>query len=306
MTAQVHVQKSTRVTLKNILFATDFSSCAQAALPYVESIARHYGAKTYIAHVMSPATYGYVPPEAAVAFETMQESTMRQLQELADEPVFEFLPHETLLAEGEVVEELRKIVVKDEIDLLVLGTHGRHGLGKIILGSVTDSLLHRPLCPILTVGPRAPHVAHERGREPDTENLLHRILLATDLTPESDGAREFALSLAQENQAQLTVLSVLADASADPAYALALFKSTLERVRGTVPEEAEFWCKPECLVDFGPTSDVIVKQARTQHSDLIVVGVSGCVRRNGHPQGKVSYEVISRAPCPVLAVPTNM
>ena len=126
------VEAGRRIALKNILFATDFSPCSNAALPYALSVARRYGATLHAAHVMptraemllmSPEDWPAGPEEEDKWIHTYVEQLEKQVHGV---------PHEVLTPRGKVVDALAQIIEEREIDLLVLGTHGRSGFGKLI------------------------------------------------------------------------------------------------------------------------------------------------------------------------------
>jgi nucleotide-binding universal stress UspA family protein len=289
----------TRITVRNVLFATDFSSASEAATPYVDAIARRYGAKVFLAHVVSPSSFAWVPPDAGgAAFESVWQTAKAQLADFAASTL-RAVRHETLLAEGDVAAALRELVDKQEIGLIILGTHGRTGLNWFLMGSVAESILKLTPCPVLIVGPRAP-------REVSWTAHARRILYATDFTHESLAGLDYALDLAQENQSKLTLITVLAATDTDSVYRATLNSSTLRRLRSLVPEEAALWCEPEFLVEFGSPAEVIKERAQRDHDDLIILGGRSAIypeRAGGHKFGTVTHKVISGAPCAVLSVP---
>src|SRR5438477_11765952 len=88
-----------------------------------------------------------------------------------------------------------------EVDMVILGTHGRTGAMKLLLGSVAEEIFRRSRVPVLTIGPSVQKGAHGGGQ-------FHRVMLATDFTPEATGAAPYAISMAQEHQARLLLLTV--------------------------------------------------------------------------------------------------
>lgn len=286
-----------RISLKNILFATDFSSASSGALPYALAIAHQYEAKVYAVHVNTPATYTFVPPASWPAVAEMEE---REAQEEAKrlEEQLKGVPHELVFHEGHVWEVLSDIIEKNEIDLLVIGTHGRTGVQKLLLGSVAEEILRLAPCPVLTVGPNI-----SANLEGVVE--MREILFATDFSPESLAAAPYAISLAQEHQAQLSLLHVLERVDAairDPELSAA---SLLHRLQALVPTEAELWCRPKYFVNYGSPAAQIVELAKARHADLIVMGVrraEGHMVAATHLGRATAHNVVSKAECPVLTV----
>lgn len=269
-----------RISFKNILFATDLSYLAEAALPYVVETARLYGSRVYAVHVRHHRATWDRPEQNAVA------SLEERLKDV---------PHEVLVQEGDANSTLLRLIGEKNIDLVVLSTHGRTGLGRVLLGSVAEKIFREAPCPVLTVGP---HLA----RDPQWILKIKEILYATDMTPVSQGAAKYAISLAQENQARLTILNV--QPSAKPGeliesehYATA----TLRQLQELVPEEAQLWCEPYCLVEQGDPAEKILDVAARYRADLIVLGIRPHdVGMATHIVRPTAHRVVAGATCPVL------
>ena len=122
------------ISLKNILFATDFSEASKAALPYAAAIARRYDSQLHVAHIMSPASY-IVPsqPGDPVTFDSIHEAALadvrQRMETLASH--LKTIPHHTYVREGEVWESLSDIIQTHEIDLLVRGDARTHRSGEV-------------------------------------------------------------------------------------------------------------------------------------------------------------------------------
>ena len=145
------------ISLKNILFATDFSEASQAALPYAAAIARRYDSQLHVAHIMSPASY-IIPslPGDPVTLDSIHEAARADARQRMEAVAshLKTVPHHTYVREGDVWESLADLIQTHEIDLLVVGTHGRTGVQKLILGSKAEEILRLVPCPVLTVGPK--------------------------------------------------------------------------------------------------------------------------------------------------------
>ncbi len=285
------------VRLRNILCATDFSSSSAAALLYAISIARRYNSQIYLAHVIRPDAYPLVPPEvSATAVAQSRRYAEQQMGNLLVSGQLRGIPHQVLLGEGELWSILSGMLEEHEVDLIVVGTHGRTGAQKLLLGSVAEEIFRLAPCPVLTVGPRVP-------REVPAETELRHILYATNFTPTAERAAAYALSLAQEHQAHLTLLHVVQETPGDSSPHRALLQSFFtKRLRGLVPTEADLWCDPEFVVEFGLPADSILKVAEDRQVDLVVLGVCGSVNFPGHLPPATAYEVVCQAHCPVLTV----
>jgi nucleotide-binding universal stress UspA family protein len=288
----------TRISLKNILYATDFSPMAEAAAPYAAEFALRYGSKVFAVHVRTPQVTGLVPPES---WQVVREAAERQATEQAEhlKSLFRGVENEVTVIEGGIWNELETIIKGKNIDLIVLGTRGRQGLGKFLLGSVAETILRRAQCPVLVVGP---HVALEAGKAIGMAGILY----ATSFSESSGAAAAYAISLADENQAHLDVLHVIEKQKAgDLVHPHELVDATLNRLRKTVTPEAALWCTPEFLVEQGEPAEQILSVAKRRHADMIVLGVKGTEGDLGastHLPWATAHKVIANAACPVLTV----
>jgi nucleotide-binding universal stress UspA family protein len=289
------VQARTRISLKNILFATDFSPAADAAAPFAIQIARSYGAKLYGAHVKPFDDYTAAAPEAWAAMAEAAERQIKQHAQRLNEQL-EGVEHEVVIGEGNIWEVMSNLIKQKEIDLIVLGTRGRAGLGKALLGSVAEQILRQAPCPVLTMGP---HVA----LQPEKAVRMQEILYATDLAADFPAAAPYAISLAQENQAHLALLYVIESQKAgELVHPAELADSKLSKLRQLVPQEAELWCEPRCLVDHGNPAEKILEAADRQRADLIVLGAQPAKWLATHLNAGTVHKVVSEAKCPVLTV----
>jgi nucleotide-binding universal stress UspA family protein len=289
-------QANPRVSLKNLLFTTDFSPASENAFPYALAYARWYDSKLFVAHVVPPAPRSGIPleplpPEADRDWQYAKEGMDNFTKNHAKESRFE-----SVLERGELRDVLPAIILQHEIDLLVLGTHGRHGIKKLILGSVAEQIFRLVTCPVLTVGPKV---------TPESAPLetLNRILFPTDFSPGSLHALPYALSLAEENEGSILFLHLieLFPLDADPRKVEA---NTRARLRALVPPEADLWCKPEFVVGQEFPPEGILQLAEERSVDLIVMGVHRASLSKGPPHSPwaIAYEVVCNAHCPVLTV----
>ena len=287
-----------RIALKNILFATDFSPAAEAALPYATGLAKQYGAKVHAVHVRFPATYPIVGPEAMPqVIEAAEEQAKFEAQQLHE--MLAGLPHEVTVAEGDLWPILDEIVNKQNTDLIVMGTHGRTGVSRALLGSAAEEVFRRATCPVLTVGPFASHNTERRL-------AMKEILFATDFSPASLAALPYAVSLAQEHLSNLTLLHVVGKAkTGELVHAEQYIESTLRRLKELVPAGAELWCEPKVRVEHGPEAAKIMDVAVALGADLIVLGVhkpEGGLGATTHLLPSVVHNIVAQAHCPVLTV----
>lgn len=288
---------SSQIQLKNILFATDFSDAAKAAAPYAAALAKRYGAKLYALHVRPPIANTATLPENWRALENVAEIDAER-EKFALIHTFEGMHPEILINEGDLWPNIKAAIQEHEIDMIVMGTRGRSGIGKFLLGSAAEEIFRQAPCPVLTVGPHS--LTGGLGGD------ITRILLATDFGPESQAAVSYAISLAQECQAYLTLLHVIdAPKMGDLVHPAELSSSSDRMLRNLVPLEAELWCVPDYLVEQGTPSEKILEVVAQRKAELIVLGVHKAGGLQGaatHLPMAIAHKVVSLAPCPVLTV----
>jgi nucleotide-binding universal stress UspA family protein len=286
-----------RIQLKNIVFATDFSHAAATALPFAAEIAQRFGAKLFAVHAKTPENYALPTTEIWPVANAEAERQAKELKEAMHEQ-FPTVESEVLLAEGGVWGVVEAVAEQKNVDLIVLGTNGRRGIGKFILGSVVEEILRRAKWPVLTVGPHSPS-------EPPREAKFGKIIYATDFGEGSPAAAAYAVALAQEHQAHLTLLHVIEHSKTGKLVRPQdLEAAALDRLRALIAPEAELWCEPRATVRLGAPAEKILEVAGEEEADLIVLGIrngKGIVRATHLPTA-VAHQVISHAACPVLTV----
>ena len=286
----VHSKAPTEAPLaiKNILCATDFSDASLAAFPYLDALAERYGSQVHVAHVVGPGIVPVLPQQEQQRLLREAESKMQDFLRRASK-LAPGRPYRPVLQCGEPSEMIRQIGQEFSADLVVLGTNGRRGLKRFMLGSVAEEIFRLVPWPVLTVGPKA--------RNPKGRVRFHRLLFATDLSPASVAALPRAFEMAQQQQAVLTLLTV------------ARSKKEAERARTRlqrlIPAELAPPVQVEALVQIGSPVRTILKTAGAGKTDLIILGVrSGGAwdRAATHAPGPIAYHVIAQAPCPVLTI----
>jgi len=285
---------TTRISLSNILFATDFSEVSKAALPYAADLARWYLGKIFVTHVVPYEPFLSVPLEPIpMDIDFYWNREKQNMAEFSSMSSLAGIVHEEILERGELWSVIADVIEKKKIDLVVMGTHGRKGLRKVVLGSAAEKIYRQAKCPVLTVGPEAVECCR-------TNWELKEILFATDFSETSLHALPYALSLAEENQADLIFLNV---APLVPyQYKEAVEASTRKKLEALMPSEP--WCNPKFLVNFDFPAQGILQVSRERKADLVVMGVgkpTGAAFTSHLPWSTAS-DVVSAAPCPVLTV----
>jgi len=304
---------NTAVSLRNILVATDFSAVSEAALPYATAISRRYGSMVHLAHVVPiskfPVRPGAVDPTTIGSiYEETHTEAQEMMQRLAGR--LRGFPHQTYVRHGKMCDVLSEIIREQEVDLLVVGTHGRTGVGKLVMGSVAEEILRQVSCPVLTVGPKVHKSPQLCGFEGDREVLqseieFRRILYATDFAPHSLAAASYAFSLAREFRARLTLLHVIEEYGEHLHVRPGPIEAPLRKLEELTSEEGALRYSPERVVEFGSPADSILQTASEREADLIVLGVRAADGQLGaatHLPLATGHRVITRANCPVLTI----
>jgi nucleotide-binding universal stress UspA family protein len=289
----------TTVKVRNILHLTDFSKSSEEALRFAIALAQEYGAKVYGLHVLVPGPYMYMGTDStAVAIEAQQEHAREEMQRV--ESRLAGLKHETTVEQGSTFWPIVKQSVKDhEIDLMVLGTRGRTGVRKLLLGSVAEEVVRRAPVPVLTIGPSA-HGAQADGR-------FRNILFATDFSKESLVAAPHAILAAERNQAQLLLLHVIRmrDLRKEEELGELSIANAMYQLHEIVPGDAELTLRPKALVEHGKPGDRILEVASQNEVNLIVLGIRrgvGFLGASTHLEQTTAHRVLAHARCPVLTV----
>jgi nucleotide-binding universal stress UspA family protein len=296
------IAAGTPVKVKNILYLTDFSKPSEAALPFAVTLGRGYGAKVHALHVLIPEPYVYTTPGlTAVAIDAEDENAQAEMQRV--ESQLAGLQHETMVARGiEVWPAVQQVIQDDDVDLIVLGTHGRTGAEKLLFGSVAEEIFRRSPVPVLTIGPGIRSSVHNGAR-------FHRVLFATDFSPESLAGAPYAVSLAQQNESHLHLITVMRkpqelNDSDNRIFELSVAEA-IHRLYEIVPENADLDFPPQVSVEYGEPADRIVEVAKQRGADLIVLGVRDAAGRMGaatHLERATAHKVVAHAACPVLTV----
>ena len=284
------------VGIHNVLIATDFSHTSAAALDYGLNFAHRYSAHSEIVYVLPTDEYALAGFEALTA---AKDAARRDLLDLKakmrrSHALEEDVDYRISMLEGSAADCLLQWGREKRIDLIVVGTHGRGGMGKIILGSVAEKIFRHSSVPVLTIGP---HI-----RRPRDITTAHHFLAPCDLTPRSHPAVQFACSLAREHNSKLTVLHVIEHANGgmklDPERVKQGIKEELAQIVGKHAEGVDVRYR----IDIGKISATILDVATETDADLIVLGVrpsSGLIDRFMWP---IAYELVREATCPVLTV----
>lgn len=303
-------QLVTSAAFKNILVATDFSEASQNALRAAAAIAQSHHSRLLVTHVMEPARPGrpFLVHKPS-SFDEGRTAVEYRMQQIEHDDHLRAVSHRETIERGDIRDVISGLIETENIDLLVLGTHARAGLRKVMLGSVAEELFRLAPCPVMTVGP---------AEEDKPSRFLHRILFATDFGAASREALPYAITLANENAATLILLHVIPPLpalgigggwypGADPEQLLKHdVQQTREKLQQMIPRDSFLVHPPEFRIVFDAVTAGILQTAMEDHADLIVMGVRGKsfsgARTAAHLPWATAHEVVRRASCPVITV----
>jgi nucleotide-binding universal stress UspA family protein len=291
--------------IHRILCATDLSPASRAAWSEAQLLGRLLGAEVVLLHVVAPPTLpaeGYLPP--AVYQQVVDGGRQSAVEELARlvESVTGPKPNvQPRIEDGPAAPTILEIAAREAVDLLVVGTHGRTGLPRIVLGSVADRLVRQATCPVLIA--RSAPDASPRGR-------IARICFAADFSPSAEAAWRWVVTLATAAGAEVDLVHVLFEPVAAPHMPPEAVEQMAQLLRDQGLAAAEGFLERSSLprervhvvLPTGAPGTQIVRRAQERQADLIVLGTHGWSGLVRWMLGSVAHHVIQTAPCPVLTV----
>lgn len=304
------------IEIRQILCPIDFSDFSRRACDHALAIATWYGSTITLFHVRAavPVTT-YAPGAAALppAFLAPQDrdELLAAMKRFADTEGGSTVPVEFEVAEGHVAGEIVARAHALPADLVVIGTHGRSGFERLVLGSVAERVLRKAECPVLSVPRDVGDVV------PAPPVLFKRILCAVDFSDSSMHALNYAMSLAQEADAQLTVLHVI---DVPPSVSLSLHETMLDvphtlneyiasaeedrraRLKEAIPDTVGAYCTVDTRLATGKPYREILRVASEVQSELIVMGIHGRGAADLLFFGSTAQHVVRQASCPVLTL----
>jgi nucleotide-binding universal stress UspA family protein len=296
------------VEIREVLCPTDFSEASRHALEHAVVIAKWYESRIAALHVLHVPLFPQ-PPILGAAFADETTPAISNYQEREEElrawlePAHQAgIKTEVLVDEGNTARKILEHARSRPADLIVMGTHGLAGFERFTLGSVTEKVLRRATCPVMTVPPAVETAA----KVPYT-----RLLCPVDFSESSLAALQFAFSLAKEADARLTILHVFDwprdDDSLLERFDASAFRHVVDeqargRLQALVTDDVRVWCKPSTKVAYGKPYREILDVAEEERADLIVIGVRGRNPLDLTLFGSTANHVVRRALCPVLTL----
>ena len=287
------------IQIRKILFPTDFSECAESAFQQAVFLADEYGAELHVVHVVETRHRDLIPP-----IELSEADVIEQLQgsisggiAIEKEPPVRVVQRELRRVSASV--GILEYADEHDIDLIVMGTHGRRGLNRLLTGSVAEEVVRLATCPVFTV-------RHERC---EAGARIRRILVPIDFSERSERALGFAADLGRSYGAELVLLHVVEEVVLPGVYGLdpvpVLTPDVMDRARSTLEGYVHrlgpsVSAKAEVMA--GHAARDILDYAEQEHVDLIVIATHGRTGIEHLLLGSVTEKVVRMAPCPVCTI----
>ncbi|HLT46214.1 MAG TPA: universal stress protein [Rubricoccaceae bacterium] len=274
------------LTIRRILVPSDCGPCGAAAYRHALPLARRFGAELHLVHADAPT----------FAVED-------------DDPVFlPPFPPDVRVVQAEVsgegvAEALLDYARAHDVDLAVVGTHGRRGFAHLLLGSVAERVVREAACPVLAV-----HACDEDAAA--EAPAVRRILVPADFSEHSDEAARYARALADLHDAEVDLLHVVDATFIPDVYGVGMLwyeamPDVVGRCRGALSETAEDLLGARAgavHVEVGSPATTVLDVAAHTGADLIVMATHGRTGLKRFALGSVAERVVQHAPCPVFVV----
>jgi nucleotide-binding universal stress UspA family protein len=284
---------------KHILFPVDFSEQSCGGAPAVVSMAKRYGALVSLLHVMEIPALSY-PGLPAFDFQSMVDLREKQVESFLKNE-FHDVATKRVIEEGDSAGSIIRYAEKEEVDLIMMPTHGYGPYRGLLLGSVTAKVLHDAKCPVWTNA----HVS----KTPAAPSGLGSVLCAVDLTPKSLPLIQWASGFASDHCAVLTLVHVIPYSRVPTGLDIegGRFRASLfDAARGALEKLRQATGVTfDPILEGGDVAAVVRRAAKEKGSDLIVIGRGVMQETFGRLRTNV-YAIIREAPCPVISVPRDL
>ncbi len=291
--------------LKRILCPVDFSDFSVSAYEYALTLAEYYEAHVVALHTVELSKYPFADYVGATGnladlLRALREGGKAKLLEFVNEHSRNGVDPQPVVDQGNASDLILSYAQEHKIELIVMGTHGRRGFDRLVLGSTTDRVIRRASCPVLVVShPSLKTIT----TEPDGRHRLSRIVYCTDFSSNSERALQYAISVAAEYRAELTMLHVV-EGAPDSTSADAIVAARTEQLNKLIPDSQRKYFNVRTVVRFGKPYEEIVGYAKEVQENLIVMTARGRDALDRALFGTTTYRVIQLGPCAVLTVHT--
>lgn len=284
------------VSVKTVVYTTDFSSCSEAAGDYARWLAEYFSASLLVTHAFL-LTQAAMEAEQVVGKPSLQRGDLQaRLVQKAQDLSAGSIQAVPVLREGYPNEVIPALADEHAPAIIVLGTHGAGRLEHGLIGSVAEKILRSTRWPCLTVGPHTPQAT--KNKQP-----FRRILYATDLSPATAQAAVYALGFAEQAGGTIDVLNVIPEiANEDPEGWEELRKRHADALEKLVPLQAREFCRPHTFVEFGSAYERIMGHLQQDGTDLLVLGIRKTPFLSLEMRTSGAFRIIANSPCPVLTI----
>ena len=309
------------IKISKIAVPTDFSETAVRAVNHGALLAKIFGASLHLVNVIEKTDYmkdiisdmpGEIPEELVDAqqsiYQFMEEYADKKLEETSKGDYACSAPscHTVFLKDYPPSAAIAKYAKKNEIDLVVMGTHGRTGISEWFFGSTTERLVRISPCPVLAVGPQS--------EQHPKDEVFDNILFPFDLSEASRHALPYACAMAEKFNAKLNMLHVVEYRNLPESYTVQgseIFKEVTDLEQKILAEmekqlndlyKGSHSLNAEMTVEEGKPFEKIIDFAEEKGANLIVIGNTGANETHGHKLGSTAENIMPRAACPVLVI----
>ncbi len=283
--------------IRSILVAADLSRASRIAVHYGIDLARQYGAKLHVVHVLSSLRYSFGGAELIAEAAQIATRRIDDLEiKLACCGVLKGVRSRFFVREGDVGTEIEEFARHEDVDLTIVGTNCRRGIAYLVRGSVGERIFRATKCPVLTLNVNA--------SRPGLKKNIQHVLFATDFRRGSIGAFPYAVSLSEQFGAHLTVLHVVRNRAERRARRESKpIEASLQRLRDLTSTHSVHGSDIGFSVQSGDVADLILRTARLQPASVIVMGITRArLLPTAVNPPSIAYRVVCDAPCPVLTV----
>lgn len=290
--------------IKKILFPTDQSECAKQALGQATFLADWHEAELHTLSVLEDVLPPYLQDELRLTDEEIVEQLHLLWEGDGPAGTDEEAAKPTLVTEQvkapSAAEGILRYAEEKDVDLIVMGTHGRRGTDRVLMGSVAEEVVRRAECPVFTVRPQG---------ESASVRPVERVMAPIDFSDFTEVAIDYAVELAQTYGARIDLVHVVKDASLPGVYGMDALPAALENVETRAYEELENLAREHIgfedvrvAVEVGHPAGRITDYAEEEDIDLIVIPSHGRSGLKRMLMGSVAEKVVRRAPCPVFTL----
>ncbi len=275
--------------ISRILAPTDFSDLATQALRYAGELAKRTGSELVVLYAdpfLPPPHFTSAQIDSiASALAAQKENAKVELGKYVSEIISVEVRHQTMVVEGHAVSAIVQTAEEIDASVIVMGTHGRSGLNRLMLGSVTERVLHETSRPLLTVRPSDRAV--EAASAPPT------ILCPVSRRDDTLEVLEQAIDFAESIGARISILHVR-ESSGD------IDGGALRDLESWIPERLR--ANTSITMLEGDPAEVVIEHARSSNADLIIIGARHRPFSDTTVIGTTTSRITRHAPCPVLTI----